>query len=53
MDVAVVPLASFDVEVEAMSAQSVSSLLEKCFVEKTRKVITRVNGWQYFRWMFV
>ena len=50
MDVAVVvPLASFYVEVEAMLAQSVSTLLAKCFVEKTGKVITRVNGWKYFR----
>ena len=54
MDVAVVvPLASFYVEVEAMLAQSVSTLLAKCFVEKTGKVITRVNGRQYFRWMSV
>ena len=35
VDVAVVvPLASFYVEVEAMLAQSVSTLLAKCFVEK-------------------
>ena len=25
----------------------------KVFDEKTGKVITRVNGWQYFRWIII
>ena len=49
----VVPVTSVEVTfVVTMLALSFSSLL-LVSVEKTGKVITRVNGWQYFRWMSI
>ena len=55
---AVVPVTSVEVTCsEAMLALSFSTLLvkllSKLFDLNTGKVTTRVNGWQYFRWMSI
>ena len=50
---AVVPVTSVEVTCsEAMLALSFSTLLV-VIDENTGKVSTRVNGWQYFRWMSI
>ena len=50
---AVVPVTSVEVTCsEAMLALSFSTLLV-VFDENTGKVSTRVNGWQYLRWMSI
>ena len=49
---AVVPVTCIEVTCsEAMLAVCFSTLL--VFHEDTGKVSTRVNGWQYFRWMSI
>ena len=51
--VAVVPVTSVEVTCsEEMLALSFSALLV-VFDENTWKVSTRVNGWQYLRWMSI
>ena len=55
---AVLPVTSVEVTCsEAMLAQSFSTLLVKCFMKtlslENTLVSTRVNGWQYFRWMSI
>ena len=49
----VVPVTSVEVTCsEAMLAQSLY-FIGKISDEKTCKISTRVNGWQYFRWMSI
>ena len=49
----VFPVTSVEVTCsEAMLALSFSTLFS-VFDENTGKVSTRVNSWQYFRWMFI
>ena len=51
---AVVPVTSVEVTCsEAMLDLSFSTLFCKVFNENTGNVSTRVNGWQYFRWMSI
>ena len=48
----VVPVTSVEATCSnAMIALSFSDLICKGLDKKTGKVSTRVNGWQYFRWM--
>ena len=51
---AVVPVTSVKVACsEAMLALISVYFVGKVFDENTRKVSTRVNGWQYLRWMSI
>ena len=51
---AVVSVTSVEVTCpDAMLALSLSTLVGKVFDENTGKVSTRVNGWQYPRWMSI
>ena len=51
---AVVPVTSVEVACsEAMLALISVYFVGKVFDENTGKVSTRVNGWQYFRWISI